>query len=461
MSAKIRNIFSLLIAITVVASLFSCSRIEPDLSFRPNSTQNQTGGNSRVEADAYRNVFLMYSCGYNDLSTYLRNDIKEFVENLHINNNRDALLIFSHSTTKYGDYKTPSSPTLTHIYKDKEGKTVQDTLIVMNEDKVAVNAQTMKEVLTFVKENFPASVYGMLFSSHGSGWVPAKYIYNPEYYEGHGNSDDFEAMLRKPRQTSGQYNSQGYSSDKPLVKSAGMHLITYDKYMYPYPYYEAHEINITDFAKALPMKLDYLIFDACLMGGVEMAYQLRGKCDYLIASQAEILADGMDYKTMASYIFDSKWPDYVGLCENYYNYYNAKSGQFQSATISIVDCNRLEPLADICKEIFSSCRSNIALLEGSKKVQGYFREEDRSTLQWYYDLEDIAIKAGASEQQLNQLSAALNDCIIYKNATERLLGSRLIEHHSGLSMYLPFKRRTYINTFYKLLDWNKATGLVE
>ena len=456
MSRKIRNIFSLLITFSVVTFLFSCSDIDPDLdnSFIHGSTESQTGNTNRVENPAYRNVFLMYSCGYNDLSSYLKNDIKEVVENFQVQNSRDVLLIFSHNTAKNYDYKTPSSPILTRIYKDKAGMTVKDTLDVpgINGNTVAASPQTLNEILTYVKDKFPASVYGMLLSSHGSGWVPAKYIYNPNYYEGLDSDSNFDTILRKPRKE---------ADDKPLVKSVGIHLISYDKYVYPYPYYEAHEINITDFAQALPMKLDYLLFDACLMGGVETAYQLRGKCDILIASQAEILADGMDYKTLSSYIFDSKWPDYIGLCENYYNYYNRQSGQYQSATISMVDCNKLEPLADVCKEIFSSCRSDIALLEGSKTVQGYFREEDRSTLQWYYDLEDIAINAGASEEQLGRLNAALSDCVLYKNATERLLGSRLIQHHCGLSMYLPFKKRTYLNTFYKTLDWNKETGLVE
>lgn len=451
---KNRNIFILVITLSVVTFLFSCSPIDPDLdiSFTHSSLNSQTGSSIRTEVPAYRNVFLMYSCGYNDLSSYLKNDIKEITENLHIKNNRDALLIFSHSTIKKSDYKTPTSPTLTHIYKDEDGQTIKDTLLVMNESAIASDAHTLNEILTFVKERFPASVYGMLFSSHASGWVPAKYIHNPNYYEGAEMDNSFETVLRKPRQS---------SSDKPLVKSAGMHLIAYDRHVYPYPYYEAHEIDITDFVQALPMKLDYLIFDACLMGGVEMAYQLRGKCDIFIASQAEILADGMDYKSMSSYIFDSKWPDYIGLCENYYNYYNAKSGQYQSATISIVDCNKLEPLADICKEIFSSYRSKIALLEGSRTVQGYFREEDRSSLQWYYDLEDIAIKAEASPELLGRLNTALNDCIIYKNATNKLLGSRQVNHHCGLSMYLPFKKKEYLNTFYKSLDWNIATGLVE
>ena len=37
-----------------------------------------------------------------------------------------------------------------------------------------------------------------------------------------------------------------------------------------------------------------------------------------------------------------------------------------------------------------------------------------------------------------------------------------INTHSGLSMYLPFTTgRDYLNNFYKSLEWNKATGLIQ
>ena len=463
MSSVFKHILLLAVVLTATICIPSCSDIGYGFIPEGNHWESQQGEHTRLENLTYRNVFLVYSVGYNDLSTHLQTDIRELIENYDAKNSRDALLVFSHHTARSNDYTSTTSPTLTHIYKDRDENIVKDTLFVMEEGTVIAKAETLNYVLTYVRDNFPASVYGMLLSSHASGWVPYGYIYNPDYYEGKDTSPDIDWMQARRQRTAPK--EIGTGDDKPLVKSVGMHLVNFDRGRYPYPYYEAHEIEIEDFAEAIPMKLDYLIFDACLMGCVEVAYQLRGKCDMLIASQAEILADGMDYVSMCSYIFDSKWPDYKGLCQRYYEYYlnksNSANAVYRSATISLRDCNRMDPLAEICREIFSSCREGLASLEGSEEVQMYFREADRESLQWYYDLEDIAIHAGASESQLSRLRNALDDCVLYKQATEWLLGTTRINHHSGLSMYLPFRDRAYLNDFYKTLDWNIATGSVE
>ena len=46
----------------------------------------------------------------------------------------------------------------------------------------------------------------------------------------------------------------------------------------------SYEIEIEDFAKAIPMKLDYILFDACLMGNLEIALNIAPYADYLVAS---------------------------------------------------------------------------------------------------------------------------------------------------------------------------------
>ena len=48
---------------------------------------------------------------------------------------------------------------------------------------MAADPSTLREVLGFVKDNFPAKGYGMVFSSHGSGWLPAGYYSEPDKFE--------------------------------------------------------------------------------------------------------------------------------------------------------------------------------------------------------------------------------------------------------------------------------------
>ena len=199
------------------------------------------------------------------------------------------------------------------------------------------------------------------------------------------------------------------------------------------------------------------------MGGIEVAYEFRDICDMMVASQTEIIAEGMDYVTMVSYLLNSEKPDLEGFCENYYTYYNTHSNTtYRSATISLIDCRKLEPLAESCRAIFSTCRDGIASLEGSSLVQPYYQKSYAYLHKWFHDLESIVTNCGASEEQLGTFRNALEGCVIYKAATESFFNSEIkINTHSGLSMYLPYKNRTYLNDFYKTLEWNKATGLVQ
>lgn len=56
------------------------------------------------------------------------------------------------------------------------------------------------------------------------------------------------------------------TSGKPVLKSFGSQSVADSL---------AYEMNINDMAEAIPMKLDYILFDACFMGGIEVAYEFR------------------------------------------------------------------------------------------------------------------------------------------------------------------------------------------
>jgi hypothetical protein len=223
------------------------------------------------------------------------------------------------------------------------------------------------------------------------------------------------------------------------------------------------EINITSLAESIPMKMDFIIFDACFMGGVAVAYELRNVCDKIVASQTEVIAEGMDYITMASYLMKGSGPDLEGFCKNYYEYYNThQQVLYRSATISLIDTRKLESLAEACKDVFESQRYEIAALEGKNIVQPYFQKSYSSLHGWFFDLESVIINSGASQEQQTRVKNALNQCVIYKAATETFFTTQIeIHHHCGLSMYLPYKNKAYLNNFYKSLEWNKATGLVK
>ena len=79
----------------------------------------------------------------------------------------------------------------------------------------------------------------------------------------------------------------------------------------------------------------------------------------------------------------------------------------------------------------------------------------------FFDLEDIMIKAGVPESELEALSNALEECVTCKFATPTFLTYLKIQHHSGFSMYLPSNGHAELDKFYRTLKWNQATGLVK
>ena len=113
----------------------------------------------------------------------------------------------------------------------------------------------------------------MIFSSHATGYLPSGYYTAPYSYKFQDKSGmmyrgGYRAFQSQPV----PYHAPEHDPSLPEVKSIGQDQVG------NYGSYQSYEIEIEDFAKALPMKMEYILFDACLMGGVEVAYEIREKC---------------------------------------------------------------------------------------------------------------------------------------------------------------------------------------
>ena len=215
-------------------------------------------------------------------------------------------------------------------------------------------------------------------------------------------------------------------------------------------------MELQDFADAIPMKLDYILFDACLMGGIEVAYELKDKCRRIGFSQAEVLAEGLDYSTLTTHLLQSAEPDPQGVCEDYFKQYDIESGVYRSATISYIDCEMLEPLAEVCRDLFSIHSNGISWIRPNN-VQRFYRSDKH----WFYDLESIIFESGATKEEISRLHDALKGCVLYAAHTPTFMLEFEINTFSGFSMYLPSNGSVELNKYYKTLKWNKATGLVK
>lgn len=433
------KIFSIKIVavLLAIASAYACCEPDP---YEPDCV---------VDEEA-RKVLLLYSAGYNSLRGYLLDDIKDLKQGWLPGNgcNDDILLVYTHTPKSNGAYDVPTTPYLIRLFKDETGNTVSDTLKTYPPETISASASQLNEVLTYVRDNFRSGSYGMIFSSHATGYLPAGYYSNPDKYE------FTPSMMMRSHKTGipvpVPYVEPDFDPSLPMVKSIGQDQTG------PSTARVSYEMDLPDFAQAIPMKLDYILFDACLMGGIEVAYELRGKCGKIGVSQAEVLAEGLDYKTLTEHLLMKDEPYPQGVCEDYFAQYDIETGVYRSATISLIDCDRLEPLADVCSELFATYREGLAAIAPSK-VQRFYR----SNKHWFYDLESIIKEAGASENEISRLHDALDQCVLYKGHTPEFMNEFRIETFSGFSMYLPCNGSAELDKFYRTLQWNQATGLVE
>ena len=369
-----------------------------------------------------RRVMVMISAGYNSLSGYLSEDLKD-LESGYIPEgtyfNADVLLVLARLPKSAGDYASPSTPVLYRLWANRSGEVQRDTIQVWGGDTQLCTRETIHEALSTTQKKYPAQSYGVVFSSHGSGWLPPGYYTDPSKFEPSSGS---------------LWSLRSIGQDK--TPSGGT------------------EMDLNDFADAIPMHLDYCLIDACLSGCVEVAHALKGKADIVGFSPTEVLADGFDYKNITTHLF-ARPLDPVEVCREYFAYYNAQSGSNRSATITAVDTRKMDALEAVCKELFEAYRPILKTMSGGN-VQGYFRYDRH----YFYDLRDILVQAGISEQEKTRLDAALSQFIVYQAATDYFLSIPL-KRVCGLSMYLPSMGSTYLNNYYKEhVSWNQATELV-
>lgn len=382
-------------------------------------------------------VFIYCGLGYNNLSSALEADVEEMAEGAvpSISSPR-AVLAYCHNLSESGGYSTPNQPVLIRLCT-RDGRMVRDTIKSYPIKTVSASADAINSMLSDIERMFPSRHYGMLLSSHATGWVPPGYRTGSE-----GSNISFISAPAAVEQSE-------YAGIFPATKSVGAQYYVNGSRTY------STEIDIRDFAAAIPIHLDYLIFDACLMGGAEVAWELQSVCDRLIFSPTEIITYGMVYSTMLERLISGDKPDLEAVCREYYEYYEAQSGSFQSASISLVDCSGVKALADVFAGIVSAHREDFDSIRRSS-VQPYFYDGKK----WYYDLRDAALQAGATDGELSKLDSALEDCVLYHAETEKFFNIKL-ERCCGLSIYLPDPERPKLNAYYTTLGWNGATGLVK
>jgi hypothetical protein len=269
----------------------------------------------------------------------------------------------------------------------------------------SASGEVLRLVIGDAMSMFPAGSYGLVLWSHGTGWLPQ------------GAYDD---LTKSAAPSSAQPQSFGREGGS--------------------------EIDIAALAEALPTRFEFILFDACLMGSIEVLYQLRGKACTIVASPTETLVAGFPYTEAIPSLFASP-AAYAQAAQSYMRYYKRKTGSEQSATIAVVDVGELEEFANLLSKVLRAKEAHITPPD-REKIQKYDLLEESV----FYDLEDYLANIIEDPAQLLSLRQQLSKLVIYHDFTPYLLAKLPIVRSCGISIYLP-SGNAALDAKYRQLDW--------
>lgn len=414
----------LLIAILALVSLSSCEEVK----------------GSPEEFQKKGKTILVYMAANNNLSEDARNNLADMQKG-YIPDGDGNLVVYFHYPNQ--------NPLLLNLKHNETGAIAIDT-VYRFPARNSATAASLTSAINVTATYFPAEEYGLILWSHATGWLPVSYYAeNPK--SPFSNSYSQSAFGDNNVETIEKYanGEDPYAHMVKMVKGNRNGILSRS-----FGSEDGVEIDLKEMVKALPFKFSFIICDACLMGGIEVAYQLKDSTDYLLFSPTETLANGMPYSVIMQHLFSNP-TDLTAVAKEYYNFYNSQTS-LRYATISLVKTSELENLASIAKGIFDSSREKISTVN-INGVQRYFR----SNKHWFYDIGDF-IGQIATEQEHKKFIDALGKAVIYKAATPYFIDIPIdSEKFSGLSTYIPYFNESELDSYYRSLDWNLACGMIQ
>ena len=324
--------------------------------------------------DSIGRTVLVYMVANNSLGRvgYDLMDIEEMKKASLAGDIKDGRLIVYHSDVN-GDV------TLNEV---KDGELV--VLKAYDNSSLSVESSRMREVVADTKRFAPAADYGLVLWSHGSGWLV----------------DGIEDL----------------ESSAPSVQS--------------FCEDSRKRMNVSTIARTLKGEdFGFIYFDCCLMGSIEVIYELQGCADYIVASPTELPVYGMPYDKNIKHFFKPV-PDLVKAAEETFNYYNTPGvSPVEWCTMAVYDMKAVSRLADATKAVYSA--SVIGFPDGYQPQ----RYSDEAVC-YYYDFVDYVNILTDDKALLDEFNAAASAVVIYHAETPMLFNVVKLEHCNGFATYI-------------------------
>lgn len=382
-------------------------------------------------------AYLISNNKAGSLDTYLRDNVIDMYTALGNMKESCTLLVFYRPYT--GDAPL-SKPTLMSFYADGRGninnvaaltgteltfdavcRIAQKKEYTMN-SQIATDPAVMEEVFTDMQTVAPSDSYGLILGSHASGWMKGTSVPTKAF----GDDD-------------------GYNIDI---------------------------LDLADVLKnSFSEKLDFVLFDACMMGTAEVGYELRETTSYCIASVMETPVYGFPYDQILPYLYTENI-DYPAVCHEFMSF-NKTNNLW--GTCAVMDCSQMENLASAVKAKLSEWQDALSSVS-MQNVQQYgvnsYKYFSYDVLDFFRELgrKSGVVKTTDLNEAIASVQSALNQVVIAKDCLSGVdydfegltIDGTLF---CGIGMYIPGEYNRYVanktawNDYYEQsISWYHAAG---
>lgn len=324
-----------------------------------------------------------------------------------VGKNKSKHLILKYETDGKGKINGKKALETTSSWKE-----VFDEAVILKEypDQLSTDKEVMATVLQDMAKFSPTQNLGLIVGSHGSSW------YNTIYTR-----------------------ALGYDGST------------------------SNSINLPDMVEAmetLEKPFEFILFDACYMGTMEVAYEFRHVADYQISSVMEVPAYGFPYDYFLGDLFKGTVEGYKDVCQSFVDYYKSEYDEGKTAwgTIALIDSKEVEGMTQAVREQIVAHKDTLASYV-PKRIQEYGRQAGQGIA---HDLEHFVKDLNGGETP-QAFAEQLEKTVLYKGCLEEARYTPYnydvdATNYCGLGIYIPQSNKSKWNPYFKTLDWYEASG---
>jgi len=403
---------NLLLFVILILFLFSCKKNDVIISTVDTSINDER-------------LVVVYMVADNNLDYFAVQNINEMEMGFDSASFNGKLLVY----VDRGANAKPSHPYMMEIVHDTTNAIVSKIIYTYPEQNTA-QGYVLTSVIQDAKKYYSNYTnIGLVLWSHGTSWLPKGVQFGTK---------------------------RGQIIDS--TKSFGLDNNPFDSSV----------LDIKDLKFALKNtknKFDFILFDACYMNSIEVAYELKDYANYMIASPSEILSYGFPYKKIVPLLGQNNL-DIQAITNSFYNFYQAQKGILQTATVAAINLNNIIDLASKTNTLFTS----LSKIKDTFKIQLHNIQRldysgDSSSMAWAFDLYHFLQYnfENSTDTEISMayknIQIAWGNTVFYSQHTNMLFKTINLNNCNGISTYIPNALNNKIaDDYYKTLQWYQQSG---